>query len=191
MSDKPFCVFLRGWGGRLFDNVGGADLLIRRIAALGVRVMDCSWSAPQPAISAIEQLSADAPVFLVTVSCGANAASYVEAAVRPRRVAYSARIQPSKLCQAFWMPRIPDNVAETLVIYGSCLKTLLFGCYKPDLVVPPNVPPGQSLYDGRSRVGNNGRTIVRYVFVNALHPADFDVKGVQDPILRDMRRIMG
>ena len=191
---KPLAAFVRGWGARLFDSVGGADLMIKRMQALGIEVIDAEWDHSADTVKKIQARYAPGrQVFLIGVSCGANVLSWIEAELRKLRIPvnYAGWIQPSRWCVSGWMPKIPDNVVEACIIYGSCLKTLLLGCYKPSLEIQPLlVPPDKSLYDGKRRVGNGGKTIVRWMFVDDLHPADFDVRGVQDPLLHDMARIM-
>lgn len=192
--------FVRGWGGRIFDNSGGADLMISRMGALDPKmaVLDCKWNE-QP--RTVARVAADfkrngGPVCGVGVSCGANMLSWIQTELKKLKidVAYAAWIQPSNWCGKYpaW-PAIPDNVEEAIVFYGG-LITLGFGTYKPPLVVAP-VPkpppdPKLGLYDGKQRVGNMGKTKITWMPNSDVHPADFDRKGVQDPILKDMARVL-
>ncbi len=61
------------------------------------------------------------------------------------------------------------------------------GAYPLPLDVPPVVPPGQNLYDGRWRTGNNGKTQVRYVQIEAPHPDDWG--EAQDIVFAEIRRL--
>lgn len=191
---RPIVAFLQPMGERLFDNVGGQDVLIRRIQELGCDVVVTPWNKANRAVTLVTGIyTPDRPVFVLGVSCGANVAAWVCKELGKTRVpvAYAAWIQPSRWCVSGWMPPISPNVKEAFIIYGSCLTTLGFGCYKPPLEqMPALVPPDKSLYDGKKRIGNGGRTTVSWFYKNDLHPADFDKRGVQDPILRDMARLM-
>lgn len=192
--------FVRGWGGKIFDNSGGADLLMQRMQALDPKmvVLDCQWNQQPQTVSRVvaDYRKYGDPVIGVGVSCGANMLSWIQTELKKLRigVAYSAWIQPSQWCGKYpaW-PAIPDNVAEALVFYGG-LITLGFGTYKPPLVTAP-IPkprpdPKLGLYDGVQRVGNLGHTKITWMPNSDVHPADFDRKGVQDPILKDMARIL-
>jgi hypothetical protein len=72
--------------------------------------------------------------------------------------------------------QITPNVKRALIIYNpNVIMTAGLGAYALPLVEPPVVATGESLYDGKWRVGNGGKTQVRYVQIEAPHPDDWGV----------------
>jgi hypothetical protein len=188
---QGYCECIYGLGGSALDPVGGLATLARKIAALGI-------NTPPPYDEGNIQAVADAikktpaPTLLAVGgdSCGANRSPWVAAATYPRKIDYMFCIQASQYCND-GCPPIGDNVAEVCVFYSDLASTLGLGTFKPPLATPPVVGAGEDLYDGKIRVGNNGKTRVRYLYVSAAHPDDQDVARVQDPIIADIKRIFG
>lgn len=189
---RPLVFFMRPWGGRVLDNAGGQDVLVRRISELGCDVVCHDWNKRSDAVHDVAQRYKGQLLCGVGVSCGANALTAVAREIG-MTINYCAWVQPSRWCGMYpaW-PAIPSNIKEAFVIYGSCARTLGFGCYCPPCEQQPAlIAPDKSLYDGKWRMANKGKTSVCWKFVDDLHPADFDRRGVQDPILRDIARLMG
>jgi len=83
---------------------------------------------------------------------------------------------------------ISDNVKRALIIYNpKCWQTFGLGCYALPLDVPPHVPAGHSLYDGKWYLGNNGKTWVRYVQIEAPHPDDWGL--AQDLVFAELKQL--
>ena len=188
---QAVCEYVLGMGGWALDPVDGAALLLRKIAGLGLAVPPAyDPSNIQGTIDAIKALPPDVPLIGGGDSCGGNRWAIIADAIKPRKVKYLFVIQASLYCNA-GCPPIGDNVEEVFCVYASKWKTGGLGAFKPPLAVPPVVPDGVNLYDGVRRLGNKGQTLIRYTYVNDLHPGDFDVPGVQAPVLADIRRILG
>lgn len=179
--------YVLGLGGLLLDP-GGASALCRRVTALGVNV---PTPYPQhnlrPVYDAIKGIPCGDKLYLSGDSCGCTRIIQLAKAISPRAVDGLYCIQSSYWCQMGAVP-IGDNVKEAIIFYSSWLLTGGLGVYKPSLVVPPKVATGESLYDGKTRVGNNGRTKVTYLYVPNLHPGDNDATGVQDPIVNHIKQ---
>jgi len=175
-------VYTLGMGGYIFDP-GGANQIVAEWKAAGFRAPPpFQQSNIQAVVSYIKLLPHDEQVFYAGDSCGANKAAWVAAAVYPRKIAGMYLIQPSYWCNA-GEPAIPDNVEEVIVWYASWATTLGLGVYKPQLRVMPNVA---NVYDGNWHVGNNGKTRVRYIYRNWVHPDDND-PYIQGMILSQMK----
>jgi hypothetical protein len=188
--NQAYCECIYGLGGAALDPVGGLATLARKIAALGiVTPPPYDEGNIQLVANAIKNLPAAAPLIVGGDSCGANRSPWVAAAIYPRRIDYMFCIQASDYCNE-GCPPIGDNVGEVCVFYSDLASTFGFGTFKPPLAMPPTVGPGEDLYDGKTRVGNNGKTRIRYLYVSAPHPDDQDVQRVQNPILADIRRII-
>jgi hypothetical protein len=170
---QAYCECIYGLGGSMLDPAGGMATLMAKIAALGVITPAVPWDETniQAVADAVNSHPADALVFLVGDSCGANKAPWVAAAVAPRKIAYIACIQASVYCNEN-CPPIGTNVEQALVIYSDWEHTGGLGTY-----IPPPAP---------------GNTVTKYkqVYVPAFHPDDNDVLRVQDPILADIRAIL-
>ena len=171
---EAYCECIYGLGGSILDPAGGMATLMARIKKLGVTTPQAPWDEKniEAVANAVKAHPADAAVILVGDSCGANKAPWVAAAVRPRKIAYMACIQASEYCQE-GCPDIPDNVEEAFVIYSDWVHTGGLGTYVP------------------IRAAGNKVTKYRQSYVPAAHPDDQDVRRVQNPILADIKRILG
>jgi hypothetical protein len=179
--------YILGLGGFLLDP-GGASTLCRRVSSLGVSVpTPYPQNNLQPVYDAVKAVPSGNKLFLAGDSCGCTRIIQIAKDIYPRVVDGLYCIQSSYWCQMGSVP-IGDNVKEAIIFYSSWLLTGGLGVYKPPLVVPPTLAKGESLYDGKTRVGNNGRTKVTYLYVPDLHPGDNDKTGVQDPIINHIKQ---
>jgi len=162
-----------GMGGYVFDP-GGANIICNAARAKGFRVPSpFQQSRIELVRNDIKSRPLTEQIFYAGDSCGANKGAWVATAVYPRKITGMYLIQPSFWCNA-GEPAIPDNVEEVIVWYGSWAMTGGLGVYKPPLKVPPKLLPGEDLYDGKWRTGNNGKTRIRYIYRNWFHPDDND-----------------
>ena len=171
---QAYCECIYGMGGSILDPAGGMTTLMAKIKALGVITPNVPWDQAniQAVADAVKSHPPDAPIFLVGDSCGANKAPWVAAAVAPRKIAYIACIQASVYCNEN-CPPIGTNVEQALVIYSDWAHTGGLGCF-----IPPPAP-------------GNKTTKYRQVYVPAAHPDDDDVLRVQNPIIADIKKILG
>lgn len=180
-----------GLGGSSLDPAGGLATLQRKIAALGIHVPGVPWNENDiEAVATHVKLHPPGSIVIIGGdSCGANKSPWVAQAVYPKRVDLMFCIQASEYCND-GCPPIPDNVAAAIVFYSNALLTGGLGTFKPPLAVPPVVAANEDLYDGKIRLGNNGKTWVQYLYVPAPHPDDADVANVQTPILDAIKAIL-
>ncbi|HEX4410465.1 MAG TPA: hypothetical protein VH206_16960 [Xanthobacteraceae bacterium] len=170
---QAYCECIYGLGGSVLDPAGGMATLMAKIKALGVITPNVPWDQAniQAVADAVNKHPADAMVFLIGDSCGANKAPWVAAAVYPRKISYMACIQASVYCQN-GCPDIPNNVQQAFVIYSDYVHTGGLGCYIP------------------IRAAGNTVTRYRQAYVAAPHPDDNDVANVQNPILADIKNLL-
>jgi hypothetical protein len=172
-----YCAAIYGMGGSILDPAGGMATLLAKIKAFGVDgpAQPFQEENIQQVADAVKAQASDTQIIIVGDSCGANKAPWVAAAVRPRRIAYMACIQASVYCQA-GCPDIPDNVDEAFIVYSDWAHTGGLGTYIPVCETTPN---------------NDGKTRYRQSYVPAFHPDDNDVLRIQQPIIADIKRIIG
>jgi hypothetical protein len=165
-----------GMGGKAIDESasggGGEDYLVARLEAIGVKTINSpyNWYQTQTIVDDVLQvIPKDARIALVGDSLGDNELGDILAALKGRRtIDLIGGFQGSE-----WGKHttIPGDCAKAIIIYNpNVLMTGGLGAYALPLDVPPDVP---SLYDGRWYTGNNGKTQVRYVQIEAPHPDDW------------------
>src|ERR1700677_1328455 len=182
--------YVLGLGGFYLDP-GGAATICRRVSSLGVKVpAPYPQNNLQPVYNAVRQVPITTKLIFGGESCGCTRIIQLAKDIHPRTVDYMFCIQPSYWCQAGAVP-IGDNVKEVVVFYSSWSLTWGLGVYKPPLEIPPTAITGENIYDGKIRTGNGGKTTIRYCYVPDLHPADNDTIGVQDPVIVDIKRLVG
>jgi hypothetical protein len=171
---QAYCECIYGAGGSMLDPVGGMATLMAKIAALGVVTPAVPWDEEniEAVAAAVRKHPADALVMLIGDSCGANKAPWVAAAVAPRKIAYIGCIQASAYCNE-GCPPIGANVGQALVIFSDWAHTGGLGVFVPPLAA------------------GNTTTKYRQVYVPATHPDDNDVLRVQNPIIADIKKIIG
>jgi|GEM_PF-3008312 hypothetical protein len=182
-----------GLGGSAVDDAisggYGENYLVRRCRALpNADVMNSpyEWSDAQKIYDDIMRHPPTDRFALVGDSLGDNELGDILAALKGRRtVDLIGGFQGSE-----WGKHttIPDNCRKAILIFNPIwFETMGLGAYPLPLDVPPVVPPGQNLYDGRWRTGNNGKTQVRYVQIEAPHPDDWG--EAQDIVFAEIRRL--
>lgn len=174
------CVY--GLGGSMLDPAGGMATLETKGGVLpGMTTAAQPWDQNnvQGLADHIKALPASTQIFLTGDSCGANKLPWVAAAISPLKVSGMWPIQASVFCNA-GCPPIGSNVQEATVVFSDYIHTGGLGVFCAPLEVPPVVAAGETIDDGKVRVGNNGHTKIRYVYIPAAHPDD------QDPVVQDM-----
>jgi len=80
------------------------------------------------------------------------------------------------------------NCKRAMLIFNPYFwQTAGLGDFPLPLVYPPDVKKGESLYDGKWRLGNRGQTWVRYVQIEAPHPDDWGL--AQDIIFAELKQL--
>lgn len=185
MSDSTFVLVSYGMGGdsidRVASNGGGEDYLKARCDKLtGVNTVNSvyQWSDTQRRfddVRRIKHLNPAAKIALGGDSLGDNElgddVAYLEQVGIEVDLIFG--FQGSEWGKH---TQITANVKKALIIYNpNAIMTAGLGAYALPLVEPPVVAPGESLYDGKWRTGNGGKTQVRYVQIEAPHPDDWGV----------------
>lgn len=196
MSHVTF-IYLLGLGGQVLDPSNGAALLREKVNALKGTFCPAllHYTDGPTAVQYIKEASPEEKLMLVGDSCGANRLSWVAAVSYPRIIDYVFAIQASMWCNLN-CPTVPSNVKEFINVYGGP-ETFGLGQFNPPLTTPPtdaqteDKDAGNYLYNGKTYIGNNGKTSCRYHYVNAVHPGDFDVINVQNPIVAKAQELIG
>jgi hypothetical protein len=181
-----------GLGGSGVDDAAsggyGENYLVKRLRATkGVDVMRSpyTWDAAQDRYDDILKFPRADKVALVGDSLGDNAlGSDLENLEGKRDVDFIGGFQGSVWGQH---TSVSDNCKRAILIFNPVwFQTAGLGDYPLPLDVPPVVTVG-SLYDGRWRLGNNGKTWVRYVQIEAPHPDDWGL--AQDIIYNELKTL--
>jgi acetyl esterase/lipase len=162
----------------------------QRAAAVGLigQIEPYDYTNAQAIVDWIKTLPQGVQIFLIGDSCGANILAWIAAEVAPRKLAGIFPVQASVYCNSN-CPPIGANVENASIVFSDWVHTGGLGVFQPPLLVPPTLAEGEDLYDGKWRVGNNGKTKVRYLYVPAAHPDDNDVSYVQNPIFACIKQI--
>ena len=178
-----FVLISYGMGGDAIDAAassgGGEDYLKARCKKLpNVHTVNSvyQWSDTQQRyndVRAIKRANPSAKIVLVGDSLGDNEIgddlAYLE----------QAGIEVDLVCGfqgSVWgkHTQITANCKRALIIFNPVwLETMGLGDYPLPLVKPPILKDGESLFDGKWRTGNDGKTQVRYVQIEAPHPDDW------------------
>lgn len=170
-----------GMGGKAIDEAassgGGEDYFVSRQKAIGIKTLNSPYNWDQIATIAADALQIvpmTARLALYGDSLGDNELGDLLAMLEAKRII-------DLICGfqgSTWgrHTSITDNCKRALIIFNPVgIETGFLGDYALPLVVPPIVAAGESLYDGKWRLGNNGKTWVRYVQIEAPHPDDWGV----------------
>lgn len=169
------CIMFYGMGNGATDPVSGEPTLARRMKAIGVKVpVILDYTSQQQGIDMIAKLPADEVLILCAISCGANRLAIVIADIGRRRVDAAYMIAPSIYCNA-GCPSIADNAPNVWVFNGPWYLAL---------------PPGLSSYAPQRVAGSKQPPIVRR-WSQTWHPCDSDIVNVQEPILADVKKVVG
>lgn len=184
-----------GMGGDAIDkaasNGGGEDYLVTRLKKIGVKTSNSpyNWYQTQAIVDDILRLvPPTAKIALGGDSLGDNELGDIVQALKGHRlVDLIFGFQGSE-----WGKHtsISDNVHRAIIIFNPIgIETAFLGSYALPLDIPPVVPEGQNLYDGRWYLGNNGKTWVRYVQIEAPHPDDWG--EAQDIAYSAVKQLVG
>ncbi len=192
----PVCISY-GMGGKAIDwsasNGGGEDYLKDRCRKAGMNTLNSvyNWYMTQQIVDdslRFKRLNPTAKFGFVGDSLGDNELGDVAAALNGHmEIDYIGGFQGS-----VWGKHtsIPANVKRATIIYNPCwIATGGLGDYPLPLVVPAPVEAGGVWNDGKWRLGNNGKTWVRYVQIEAPHPDDWGV--AQDIVFHDLKQYVG
>ncbi len=177
--NEVYAIGSYGMGGKAIDEAassgGGEDYLVGRLKSVGIKTINSPYNWYQTATivaDATQIVPITAKLALFGDSLGDNELGDILAELEGKRVAdLIVGFQGSEWGRH---TTIPDNCKKAVIIYNpDAFETAGLGAYPLPLDVPPIVPEGQSLYDGTWRTGNNGKTLVRYVQIQAPHPDDW------------------
>jgi hypothetical protein len=182
-----------GMGGdsidRMASNGGGEDYLMARLKAKGINTLGSvyQWSDTQLRFDALRKLPATTKKFGVGDSLGDNELGDDVQALKEVGVVmdFIGGFQGSE-----WGKHtsISDNVRYACLIYNpNVFETAALGAFPLPLDVPPTDIPSGNLYDGGWYLGNNGKTWVRYVQIEAPHPDDWGL--AQDIVYDDIIKL--
>ena len=174
---KAVCECFWGLGDSYTDTASGEPLLRQKIAALGVETPPI-WNhfdqaAAAAAARAIYSHAPGTLIFALAISCGANALARLIQLVSPIKLAGVFAIAPSVWCNS-GQPAIGDN-APNFWVFNGPYWSLPF--------------PGLSAYQPQRVAGSKAPPIVRRTSP-MMHPCDFDVPNVQNPILAEIGRLI-
>jgi hypothetical protein len=182
-----------GMGGDAIDKAassgGGEDYLVSRLKAKGIDTLGSvyQWSDTQARFNAFMSVPKTDPIFDVGDSLGDNVLGEDAAALKQagRTLDFLGGFQGSEWGEH---TSISDNVRYAVLIYNpNALMTAGLGAYPLPLDVPPTNIASGNLYDGGWYLGNNGKTWVRYVQIEAAHPDDWGL--AQDIVYDDIIKL--
>jgi hypothetical protein len=183
-----------GMGGdsidRIASNGGGEDYLVSRLKQQKINTLNSvyNWDQTQKIVEDLAVAAKrKAKIAAVGDSLGDNELGDIVHSLKSAGIAvdFIGGFQGSE-----WGKHtsISDNVKRALIIYNPIpWETFGLGCFPLPLDAPPAIPVGQSLYDGAWRLGNNGKTWVRYVQIKALHPDDWGM--AQDIVFAELKQL--
>jgi hypothetical protein len=184
-----------GLGGSVVDDSAsggyGENYLIKRLRAVpNTDVMSSPyvWSAGQSRFDDIMRFPKTDKIAMVGDSLGDNAlGSDLHNLEGKRAVDFIGGFQGSVWGQH---TSVSSNCRRALLVFNPVWwQTAGLGDYPLPLDSPPTVADGESLDDGKWRLGNNGNTWVRYVQIEAPHPDDWGL--AQDIIFSEIKQLAG
>lgn len=192
----PVCISY-GMGGDSIDRAassgGGEDYLKARCQAAKIDTLNSvyNWYMLQQIVNDVMGAKKKNPaskIGLVGDSLGDNELGDLLAALEGHlEIDYIGGFQGS-----VWgkHTQITDNCKRATIIYNPVwIETAGLGDYPLPCVVMPAVEAGGAWNDGKWRLGNNGKTWVRYIQIQAPHPDDWGI--AQDIVFRDLKQYVG
>lgn len=192
----PVCISY-GMGGKAIDwaasNGGGEDYLKARCNKVKINTLNSvyNWYMLQQIVDDLRKAKRANPsckVGLVGDSLGDNELGDLCADLEGvMEIDYIGGFQGSVWGKHTY---ITPNCKRATIIYNPCwIATGGLGDFPLPLVTPAPVEAGGVWNDGKWRLGNNGKTWVRYVQIEAPHPDDWGV--AQDLVFADLKQYVG